>query len=144
MNAVIRESVLNDFDSIAGLLGQLWPGKQLCLSDLKVVFERGLSSDIDYYLCSELDREVVGFLSLNISNSFWQEGYTPFVNALVVDEAHRGSGIGKSLLERAYEISRQRGCGKIELDSAFHRKGAHKFYERLGFEKRAYMFSKDL
>jgi len=30
------------------------------------------------------------------------------------------------------------------LDSAFHTTIAHEFYERLGFEKRAYLFSKEI
>lgn len=36
------------------------------------------------------------------------------------------------------------GCKKIELDSGFPRDKAHKFYEKIGFEKKAYLFSRDL
>jgi hypothetical protein len=32
----------------------------------------------------------------------------------------------------------------VELDSAFHRSQAHKFYQQEGFENRAYLFSKPL
>jgi len=63
---------------------------------------------------------------------------------MVVDESCRGTGIGSSLLEKASDIARLSGCKKIELDSGFPREKAHKFYEKLGFEKRAYLFSKDL
>jgi hypothetical protein len=42
-----------------------------------------------------------------------------------------------------YEARRQ-GCKRIELDSAFHRAQAHALYEDLGFEKRAFLFSKVL
>jgi len=37
-------------------------------------------------------------------------------------------------------IAKERGCTRIELDSAFHRKEAHQFYERNGFGNRAYLF----
>lgn len=36
------------------------------------------------------------------------------------------------------------GCKEIESDSAFNREEAHKFYEILGFIRRAYTFSKEL
>lgn len=33
------------------------------------------------------------------------------------------------------------GMKRVELDSGFQREKAHKFYENLGFEKSAYLFS---
>lgn len=33
-------------------------------------------------------------------------------------------------------------CQAIELDSAFFRESAHRFYNNMGFEKRGYVFSK--
>lgn len=36
-------------------------------------------------------------------------------------------------------------CATLESkDSAFHRRDAHRFYEQMGFERRAYLFSKEL
>ena len=48
----------------------------------------------------------------------------------------------KRLLERLASLARERGCRAMELDSAFHRVEAHAFYEKLGFEKRAFLFAK--
>lgn len=36
------------------------------------------------------------------------------------------------------------GCKRIELDSGFHREQAHKMYEHIGFNKRAFLFSKEI
>jgi GNAT superfamily N-acetyltransferase len=63
---------------------------------------------------------------------------------MIVDGELRGKGIGTKLLEKTFETANLRKCKKIELDSGFHREQAHKFYEKIGFEKRAYLFSKDL
>jgi len=41
-------------------------------------------------------------------------------------------------------IARQNNCKQIELDSSFHRKEAHQFYESIGFKSRAYLFTKQL
>lgn len=108
------------------------------------VFSRGLQSDSDQYLCAEKDRRVIGFCSFAIVNNFWQEGYIAYVYAMIVDNSFRGQGIGGKLIKNASDSAKMRGCKKIELDSAFPREKAHKFYERNGFEKRAYLFSKTL
>jgi GNAT superfamily N-acetyltransferase len=144
MNILIRDSRLEDFEDVFSLFKQLWPNKQLNANDLKTVFNRGLESEADKYICAELNDKIIGFCALSIVNNFWQEGYIAYVYAMVVDDSYRSNGIGTSLLEKASIIAKLRGCKKLELDSGFQREKAHKFYEKVGFEKRAYLFSKDL
>jgi hypothetical protein len=47
-------------------------------------------------------------------------------------------------IPKTISIAKELGCKRFELDSGFQREGAHKFYESIGFEKRAYLFSKIL
>jgi GNAT superfamily N-acetyltransferase len=56
--------------------------------------------------------------------------------AIAVDEAHRGNGIGRSLLTAAENWSRECGCIGIRLSSGFERVGAHEFYQRCGYINR--------
>lgn len=86
----------------------------------------------------------MGFASLSVKDSLWQGGGVGYIEELVVDEKSRVQGIGTKLLEHAIALARENGCRRIELDSAFHRKDTHRFYERLGFESRAFLFSKGL
>ena len=79
-----------------------------------------------------------------IMNNFWQESRVGYITTLIVDERCRGMGLGKELVDALIKKSREYECKKIELDSGFHREETHKFYERLGFEKRAFLFSLDL
>ena len=44
-------------------------------------------------------------------------------------------------MNKVIEESKTLGYKRVELDSGFPRLDAHKFYEKLGFEKRAYLFS---
>ncbi len=60
---------------------------------------------------------------------------------MVVDERYRGKGYGARLMNEAIERSRAQGMKRVELDSGFPRERAHQFYGKLGFEKRAYLFS---
>ncbi len=144
MGIIVRDSRKEDFGDILALFHQLWPGKELHPEDLKAVFYRGLTSGTDRYFCAEEDGRVIGFCSYAVMNNFWQEGTIAYVYAMVVDDACRGKGIGTRMLERAFAEAKKAGCKKIELDSGFPREKAHQFYEKIGFVKRAFLFSKDL
>ncbi len=140
----IRAATADDFNRICVLLQQLWPDKKLDKRALKGVMTRGLRSSQDVYLCVEIDDAVVGFCSLAVRNSLWQEARIGTVSEMVVDEAFRRRGIGTAMMGTIIDKARQKGCTCLELDSAFDREAAHRFYEKAGFVKRAYLFSKDL
>jgi len=67
-----------------------------------------------------------------------------YMYAMVVDEKHRGKGYGTMLIKESIKDSKDKGLKRLELDSAFHREQAHEFYLKLGFEKRAFLFSYQL
>ena len=62
----------------------------------------------------------------------------------MVEEAHRGEGIGQKLVEAAEIASRDAGCSRIEATSALHRTGAHGLYEKLGYGRTSAHFLKRL
>lgn len=138
----IRKCGAEDFDGIVTLLRQLWPDKPLDLISIRSVYDRSLASDRQVYLCAVCDRQVVGFGSLTIKSNLWSEAFVGYVDEMVVDGEHRGRGIGTQILDHLISWARERGCNRFELDSAFHRMDAHAFYERCGFQSRAYLYSK--
>lgn len=140
----IRDCKIEDFDAILNLLHQLWPQKILHAESLRKVYQRGTYSEHHRYICAIKDSKIVGFASLTVKGSLWQEGYLGHIDELVVDEPYRRQGIGARLLEHMIDLAKRMDCSRIEIDSAFPRTDAHKFYERRGFEKRAYLFSKAL
>jgi GNAT superfamily N-acetyltransferase len=68
------------------------------------------------------------------------------VGGLVVDDACRRMGIGRSLMEQAEDWARTRGCSMVRLTSSSTRAAAHKFYEDIGYTniKTQYSFIKPL
>lgn len=140
----IRDCTAADIGRIYELLGSLWPDIDVHTTEMRRCFERDLQSPNQKYVCAVLDEEVVGFCSLNIKNNLWQQGLVGHVDELVVDEPHRRIGIGSALLRRIEEIAMEMGCKRLELDSAHHRGEAHAFYESLGFQNRAMLFSKPI
>jgi len=143
--AEIRACIASDFEPIFSLLQQLWPDKTLCRERLQSVFDRALKSgEVQRYLCAVEDGRIAGFCSMTLKNNLWVEGWLAHLDELVVDHAARGRGIGGDLLQAMIKLAEECGCVRVELDSAFHRKEAHAFYERRGFENRAYLFSRKL
>jgi len=141
MHFIIRKAAEDDFDKVYLLFEQLWPNKELDKKELQVVFNRGVNSDTDELLCLVYSSELIGFCAYAIVNNLWQAGYISYIYAMVVDEKHRGKGLGTMLIEEAIKDSKNKGLKLLELDSGFQREKAHEFYMKLGFEKRAFLFS---
>lgn len=141
MDVEIRKVTENDFEKVYPLFEQLWPNKELDKDALRTVFNRGVCSNTDELFCLDYSNEVIGFCAYAIVNNLWQAGYISYMYAMVVDEKYRGKGFGTMLINEAIQNSKNKGLKRLELDSGFHREKAHKFYMKLGFEKRAFLFS---
>ena len=55
------------------------------------------------------------------------------INGLVIDEHHRGMGMGKLLIDKVKHWAKEKGNDKIGLHCNVKRTEAHLFYEHLGF-----------
>lgn len=141
---VIERATDADFDDVVSLLHQLWSDKELDSKALFPVYLSGVNDHGRAYLVARAGAQVAGFACIAIKNNLWVAGNFAYIDELVVDEVFRGRGIGTRLMEEMILIANERGCKKIELDSAFHRVRAHEFYRNLGFVKRSFVFSKDL
>ena len=137
-------AIFSHFNEVLGLFHQLWPSKEINENSMKQVFDNGLRSKNDVFYCAEINGKVVGFCSYAIMNSFWQGGKIAYIYSMIVEEKLRGNGIGRKLIYEVCNDAKVYGCKKMELDSGFQRERAHKFYETIGFSKRAYKFSSDL
>ena len=55
------------------------------------------------------------------------------INGLVIDQDHRGMGIGKLLIDKVKQWAREKNNNKIGLRCNVKRTEAHLFYEHVGF-----------
>jgi GNAT superfamily N-acetyltransferase len=58
------------------------------------------------------------------------------VQALVIEESRRSKGVGEALMQVAEAWACEKGCTSVALYSRVDRDRAHRFYERLGYEKK--------
>lgn len=90
---------------------------------------------------AERDGEIVGTFELLIMDNLAHAGKpSAIVEDVAVKKSCHGLGIGKAMMQKAMEVSRQCGCYKMMLSSNLKRERTHQFYESLGFKIHGYSF----
>jgi GNAT superfamily N-acetyltransferase len=126
----IRPATTDDAAAISRLLTQLeYPGTARFL-EAKLA---AMLQDPAEVLLVWDDPGVRGFVSLHfipmigVGKDFAQISY------LIVDDAVRGTGIGRQLEETVTRIAREHGCDRMVVHCDSRRVRAHAFYLRQGF-----------
>jgi GNAT superfamily N-acetyltransferase len=93
---------------------------------------------------AERGGRVVGFVGVMYGLSYIYD--PPFVRvlSLVVEPGERGMGTGAALMAWAERWALDRGVEQVQLTTALHRDGAHRFYERLGYERTGVRYARKL
>ena len=76
---------------------------------------------------------ILGYVEAEAYESIYSD---PGLNVLglAVFPSAQGRGIGRQLMERVEDLAKSKHYAFIRLNSASHRKEAHVFYERIGYE----------
>jgi GNAT superfamily N-acetyltransferase len=143
MDIYARQMSSDDAAAVTALsrqLGYPLPAEQI-LQNITLILS---SNDHDAFVAI-YDSEVVGWIG--VAQAIMIES-KPFceINGLVIDENHRGKGVGKLLVERATLWAKQKGNDMLRLRCNVRRAEAHQFYLHLGFKeiKQQTTFSLDL
>jgi GNAT superfamily N-acetyltransferase len=138
---VIRNARPNDAPAIAKLCTQLgYPADE---SSIPARLERLTSSTDAWTFVAQMGDDVVGVETAAVRFTLNHDAPLGQITMLVIDEAHRGSGAGRALVEAAEAWVCERGCDRIIVNTALHRAGAHAFYERLGYTHGGRRYGKD-
>ena len=95
-------------------------------------------------LVAELDGAVVGCLSTSAMRVLHRPAPVGRISMMVVDETWRSRGIGAALVRAAEQALVAQGCYMVEVTSHVRRTEAHRFYERLGYEKTSVRLAREL
>ena len=79
------------------------------------------------------DGREIARASLYITTNDLHQAPFGLLEDVYVDEAHRGSGLGTSLVQEAVGAAHEAGCYKPIATSRTSRPEVHKLYRRLGF-----------
>lgn len=76
---------------------------------------------------------ILGYVEAEVYESLYSDAGLNILGLAVFPSA-QGRGIGRQLMERVEELVKSKHYAFIRLNSASHRKEAHFFYERIGYE----------
>ncbi len=132
---LVRVAVPADLDALIALYVQLAPGNVGTTHDAaaRALGATLANPDLRLFVVDE-GGAVIGTVlgavlpGLTHGGRSWMQ-----IENMVVDEARRGSGIGRALIDACVDFARERDCYKVQLQSDEQREGAHRFYERAGF-----------
>jgi GNAT superfamily N-acetyltransferase len=126
----IRPARERDAGEVARLLGQLGYPQPPDPERL-----RAWEADAEAHaLVADAGGHLAGVVAVIFCRHFERSGRWARIVALVVDELHRGQGVGRTLMEHAHDVARRAGCETTEVTSGRRRDASHPFYRSLGYE----------
>jgi len=120
----------------------------LSTKDFEEHFRERVTPIVDYegseFLVAEEGGRVAGYLLLGAIGSFYSPETHAFVYDIWVDEAFRRKGVGRALLEAAFERARERGFRKIKLEVSAANARAREIYAQAGFQEERVILGRPL
>ncbi len=137
----VRPAARGDADALARLCTQMgYPAQP---ADMPARVGRLESDPRASALVAVDDAGVVGLITTHLRDTMNHAAPLAQITLLVVDEARRGSGIGRVLVTAAEHWARECGCKRIVVTTALQRAEAHEFYERLDYAHTGRRYGKD-
>jgi len=130
MKIIIREMTANDATAVNTLSKQL--GYPLSIGQTLQNINMVLQSKDHTAFVAEYENEIVGWIGAAQAIMIEVMPHCE-INGLVIDENHRGMGIGKLLINNVKRWAKEKGNNKIGLHCNVKRTEAHLFYQHLGF-----------
>jgi len=101
---------------------------------------RGLSAIIDNAETGDIivahdAGQIIGMINLLYTVSTALGARVAILEDMVVSDIYRDKGVGSKLLDYALEFAQSQGCQRVTLLTDHDNTGAHRFYERHGFER---------
>jgi len=139
---VIRDAMLEDSKALAGLLEELgYPRTEDFVNERLMTLNQDLGTRI--FVAVKQGR-VVGFASCHVMPLMHASDDLCRVTALIVSRAYRHQNIGCKLMRAVEKYAKDAGCARVEITSGERRRGAHVFYERIGYKVASRRFLKDV
>jgi ribosomal protein S18 acetylase RimI-like enzyme len=127
----IRPLTAEDVPAAAALLSQL--GYAVDSAEIAERIARVGAAPGYHTVVAELDGRAVGLLHV-YERAALEKPAEAVVQALVVDEASRETGVGRALMREAEDWARARGLASVSLYTRVDRDNARAFYASLGYE----------
>jgi ribosomal protein S18 acetylase RimI-like enzyme len=131
---LIREATADDAQDVVRLVRQL--GEDSGVTEVYVLHYLS-GTDRHILLAENQASEIQGLLSYSVRADLYHAGNSVLIEELVVDESHRGEGIGGALMNAFLERLPALDCREVCLAVMPGNEAAIRFYKRHGLVEEA-------
>ena len=142
----IRPAAAGDAPAVIGLMAQL---NEVVHGQVDAGMEDRLRAMLNLpqyaiFVAEDEQGQIVGLLTASHRWTLWHMGPCAIIEELVVDEAARGQGAGRALVQAAIEWAKAQACSEVEVSTGMDNTAAQALYRRLGFESEALLLEYEL
>ncbi|MDM5154782.1 GNAT family N-acetyltransferase [Bacillus sp. DX1.1] len=141
MTPHIRTATEKDIEALCSLTKEL-KGSNISQADMQNRLQFVAMSPFDFLYVYEEDSSIFGLLGFRIRENLEDVTRYGEISIISVDSTARRKGIGQILMDYAEQLAKEQNCIGTWLVSGTHRKEAHPFYQKLGYEVNGYRFVK--
>ena len=141
---IVRTATARDIPEIVRLIRQLAAHDRVMPPDsdaLARILGVLLAGSTVYVVAEASDgKALVGAMQLDFRLTTWEAAPYVYIEDFIVDEAHRGRGLGSAMLALAEDLALERGCVRMDLDVLQDSVDSQRFYVRHGFVDQKRLF----
>ena len=131
---LVRAAIPGDAPALGSLAAEL--GYPNTLAETEDRLRRVMdAADHRVLIAETADREIVGWVHVFGAVRLESDGFAE-LGGLVVAQGRRGLGVGASLVASAEQWALENAYHRLRIRSRMERTEAHRFFERIGFERR--------
>lgn len=127
----VKDFIPDYIDAMQKLLNQL-TNRPVKLTE--AILRQIISQENTHLFFLLADKKIAGMLTVGIYYS--PTGGKAWIEDVIVDEAYRGQGLGKQLVEHAIQYVKTQSIPLLMLTSRATRTAANKLYRQAGFEQK--------
>ncbi len=115
----------------------------LSFNDYISIYEQSHARDEYEIVAIEVDSQILAVMGYRFLSDYVR-GKHIYVDDLVSTEKARSQGLGAELLKFAESVAEETGCKSLRLCTGIENERGAKFYDRNGWVKRAFAYTKKL
>lgn len=140
---MIEKASISDLEDVYALICEL-EQEQINKPRFQQIYQKSLTEQDIYLYIYKLENKVVGFISFYIHHYLHHHQDTGEIVELVVLPQYRNLKIGDTLISYVEKIAIELELEEIEISTSTYRTKAHHFYEKHGYIKNHYNYTKRL
>lgn len=141
MDIRIRAIRPDDINRACELIQQL-TGQEIRVEEMNNRLQLVQDSAVDELYVCEVNGSVEGLLGFRVRENLEQVSRYGEISLLVTDSQLQRKGIGRTMMNYAEQLAKEKGCLGTWLVSGLGRQEAHEFYKDLDYRITGYRFVK--